>query len=264
MITKSNTAVANSSSPQFAEPQFSVGITERSDLILQALQLRFRVFGQDMGAQLSSACLGIDRDHFDDFCEHLVVVDEALQKVVGYSRIINNQNAKRAGGFYTESEFDLSSLIKPDKSYMEIGRTCVDPNYRSGAVIGLLWSGIGQYLLTQDIDSLMGCASVPIDAEKDIASAVLNYLYEKHSIESQHWVSPYKPFPVKENSLDGKFLTPPLLKAYLRIGAKIGGPAYWDKSFNVADAMMILERNEMNQRYLKHFLKPMSDSFSPS
>ena len=259
MLTNAKPVISKTS-----EPQFSVGITQRSDFILQAMQLRYRVFAQDMGAQLSSASMGIDRDHFDDYCEHLVVVDEAHQKVVGYSRIINNENAKRAGGYYTESEFDLKPLIKPDCSYMEIGRTCVDPNYRSGAVIGLLWSGIGQYLITQEIDNLMGCASIPIDAEKEIASAVLKHLEENHSIEKSLQVTPYKSFPVQPTSLDGKFLTPPLLKAYLRIGARIGGPAYWDESFNVADAMMILNRSQMNQRYLKHFLKPASDSFSPS
>jgi putative hemolysin len=108
--------------------------------IRRAQQLRARVFN------LSNNSTALDKDKFDDICLHLLVKDSLSNNIVGYSRILTTDLVSQPSEFYSASEFDLSQIIKPNQRYMEIGRTCVDPDFRSGAVIGMLWSKIGQFM----------------------------------------------------------------------------------------------------------------------
>ena len=230
-------------------------ITQDADEIRQAMALRYRVFAESMGASLSGDEQGLDNDHFDQFCLHLIVKDLNNNRVVGYSRILTNDSAAKAGGFYSATEFDLSAILQPGKRYMEIGRTCVDPNFRSGAVIGLLWSGIAQLMASDQADYLMGCASIPLRDGYSRAVAIVNHLRDKHFTAEHLRATPKVPMPTVDTDLDGKALMPPLLKAYLRIGLKVCGEPCLDKAFNVADALILLDRKDMNQRYLRHFTR---------
>lgn len=230
-------------------------ITQDPAEIHQALQLRYRVFAEGMGANIEGGEAGIDKDRFDDICLHLIVKDVASDKVVGYSRILTNELAQTAGGFYSETEFDLSNIIQPSKTYMEIGRTCVDPDFRSGAVIGLLWSGIAQFMSAHNIDCLMGCASISLNEGYSRAIAIINHLRDKHFTPEHLRAEPKVHVPRIDVDIDGKSLVPPLLKAYLRIGVKVCGEPSLDKDFNVADALILLNREDINQRYLRHFAK---------
>lgn len=233
-------------------------ITQDPDDIQKAFQLRYRIFAEEMGANLDEQ--GIDQDRFDEVCHHLVVKDEDSEEIVGYSRIITNEGAYLAGSYYTQTEFDLSNIIRHGKSYMEIGRTCVAPGFRSGAVIALLWARLGQFMMEHQIDYLMGCASIPLGKDMAPALAIMDYLQTHHAMKDKQTVTPKIPLPALPPSsthvaLNGKALIPALLKAYLRIGCKVCGPAHWDQDFNVADVVVLLDRQAINMRYLKHFLR---------
>ena len=240
---------------QPVESPLVVRITTDPAEIHQALQLRYRVFAEGMGAQMASADQGIDQDHFDDYCHHLIVKDVASDAVVGYSRILTNDMLEQTGGFYSATEFELDNILLPGKRYMEIGRTCVDSNFRSGAVIGLLWSGIGQFMTAYQIDYLMGCASISLAEGSTKALAIIDYLREKHFTAENLRVTPKIGLAKMQVNLDGKSLLPPLLNTYLRIGAKICGEAFHDRDFNVADVLILLPKEDINQRYLRHFAK---------
>ncbi len=242
-------SLAGSESPLVAR------ITQDAEEIHQALQLRYKVFVEGMGAKVPTAEQGIDRDEYDQHCLHLIVKDVHSDQVVGYSRILTNDRASAAGGFYSASEFDLSHIIKADKTYMEIGRTCVDPDYRSGAVIGMLWSGIAQFMAAHNIDYLMGCASISLADGVSRAIAIVDHLRDKHFTAADMRAEPRVHLPRTRVDLDGKSLVPPLLKAYLRIGVKVCGEPFHDKDFNVADVLILLDKNDMNQRYLRHFAR---------
>ena len=230
-------------------------VTQDPAEIRQAMALRYRVFAEDMGATVSGSEQGLDQDHFDEYCLHLIVKDIANDRVVGYSRILTNELAAKAGGFYSATEFDLSAILLPGKRYMEIGRTCVDTEFRSGSVIGLLWSGIAQFMAAHNIDYLMGCASIPLRDGYSRAVAIVNHLRDNHFTPEYLRATPKVPMPTVDTDLDGKALMPPLLKAYLRIGLKVCGEPCLDKAFNVADALILLDRKDMNQRYLRHFTR---------
>jgi putative hemolysin len=194
-----------------------------------------------------------DKDQFDDICLHLLVKDSLSNNIVGYSRILTSDLISSPSEFYSASEFDIDSIIQPNQRYMEIGRTCVDPNYRSGAVIGLLWSKIGQYMKQQRIDHLMGCASISMLDGGAKAISVLNYLREKHFSPIELRAIPKNPLPQFEIGIDGKQHTPALLKTYLRMGAKVCGEAFIDQEFNVADVVILLAKKDIKARYLRHF-----------
>ena len=240
---------------QHGESPLVARITTDPAEIRQALHLRYRVFAEGMGANLPTAGEGIDKDLFDDAVHHLIVKDVHNNCVVGYSRILTNEMAEKTGGFYSATEFDLKNIIKPGKRYMEIGRTCVAPDYRSGAVIGLLWGGIAQYMSANNMDYLMGCASISLADGYSKAIAVIDYLREKHFTTEDMRAEPKIQMPSTRVDLDGKSLVPPLLKAYLRIGVKVCGEPFLDKDFNVCDALILLGKDDMNQRYLRHFVK---------
>ncbi|MBL4797165.1 MAG: GNAT family N-acetyltransferase [Oleispira sp.] len=195
----------------------------------------------------------LDKDPFDDICLHLLVKDNLSNNIVGYSRILTSDLISTAAEFYSASEFHIDSIIQENQRYMEIGRTCVDPNYRSGAVIGLLWSKIGQYMNEHKIDYLMGCASISMLDGGVKAISVLNYLRQHHFTSNELRVFPKIPLPQFEIDIDGKQYIPALLKTYLRMGAKVCGEAFLDRDFNVADVVILLAKKDIKARYLRHF-----------
>lgn len=238
--------------PSAAEATLVARFTQDPHEVQQAFALRYRVFSAALGINSENSD-GIDRDHFDDVCLHLVVKDILNNRIVGYSRVLTNELAERAGSFYSATEFDLSNIILPHKTYMEIGRTCVDPDFRSGAVIGLLWSVITQYMTNNHIDYLMGCASIPLQDGESRAVAAINYLREHHFTDPSLRATPKYPMPPNNTTSSNKALVPPLIRAYMRIGFKICGEPCVDREFNVVDALILMASGDMNQRYLKHF-----------
>ncbi|GAA6134996.1 GNAT family N-acetyltransferase [Oceaniserpentilla sp. 4NH20-0058] len=241
--------------PITQEVSLSAHITNDPMDIQSAFELRHQVFTQEFGAELHSEEPGIDKDEFDEYCYHLVVKEQHSQRVVAYSRIITSDMARQHNGFYTAGEFKLDGIMDESKRYMEIGRTCVSDDHRSGSAIALLWGQIGQFMLEHNIDCLIGCASIPFINGSRQTLAVIDYLRTKHFTDASKRVIPKHTLPQVQNDMDGKHLVPALLKAYLRMGCKVCGEAHWDKAFNVADVMVLLEKENINMRYLKHFLR---------
>ena len=126
--------------------------------VREAQRLRFRIFNQEYGAHIGNPATGLDTDRFDLYCEHLLVFDEERDEVVGTYRMLMPEGAKRLGGYYSEQEFDLSGPMSAGGRVMELGRSCVHPDYRNGGTISLLWHGIAAAMERHNIDFLMGCA----------------------------------------------------------------------------------------------------------
>jgi putative hemolysin len=138
---------------------------------------------------------------------------------------------------------------------MEVGRTCVHPDYRSGATIALLWQGLARYLVINKIDYLMGCASIPLRHGTDEALAIYRRLADRHLAPAEWRVYPRNPLPrVNLAGTHADVAVPPLVKGYLRVGAKIGGEPAWDPQFNVADLFIMLRADSISARYSRHFI----------
>lgn len=221
--------------------------------IIEAQKLRWRVFAEELGARLPSRIPGIDRDHFDPFCEHLIVRDEENGRIVGTYRILSPENARRVGSYYSEGEFDLTRLQHLRPRLVEIGRSCIDADYRSGAVIALLWAGLAKYMTEGGYDYLMGCASIGMH-DGGHAAVALYHRLSQHLAPLEYHVFPRCPLPLDRIAPAPQAQIPPLLKGYLRAGAWICGEPAWDPDFNTADLLILLPMARVDARYARHFV----------
>lgn len=224
--------------------------------IKEAQRLRYKVFAQEMGAHLKSGVEGLDRDEIDDYCDHLIVFDNSENRIVGYTRLLNQKQAQRLGRFYSQSEFNIERVLALPGRFLEIGRTCVDPGYRGSAVLTTLWTGLVKYAQAGRYDFLIGCASISPGPNGFAVDAVYRHLDRKNLGSDALMVSPTRGVPVHLKCERDESGIPPLLKAYLRFGVLVCGQPYWDEDFNVMDLFILLPLSQLEARYTKHYFKP--------
>jgi len=246
------------------ERVLEVRLAENQLEIERALALRYEVFNLEMGEGLpQSSATRKDRDEYDPYCKHLIVVDKgSSDKIVGTYRILTRKDAKDGIGFYSENEFDIASIYNLPDEIAEVGRSCVHPQYRDGSVISLLWQGLAEFMIKEDVRYLMGCGSIHTTDAK-VANESYAFLKAKQALaSSEFWVYPNQDFvlPGFDPNLfveDIKTITkniPPLIKGYLRLGAKICGHPAIDVVFGTTDVFILFDRNEITSRYAKHYM----------
>ena len=233
--------------------RFVTSIAESGSGVREAQRLRWRVFARDGGAQLASATDGIDADAFDPHCAHVLVRDVVTDQVIGTYRILTGASSLTAGGFYSETEFDLDRLQHLRPRIAELGRSCVDPDYRSGAVIALLWGAIGDYIASKNCDVLIGCASVSMSDGGHTAAALFHQLTSSALAPLEYRVTPRTPVDLPAADLTRRIAVPPLVKGYVRAGAWVCGAPHWDPDFNTADFFMMLQLGQLEQRYARRY-----------
>jgi putative hemolysin len=232
------------------------------DEVRQAQRLRYRVFADEMGARLQTRVPGHDVDIFDDFCEHLLVRDDRSGEVLGTYRVLTPTQARRIGSTYSDTEFDLTRLRGLRANMVEVGRSCVHPDHRQGRVIMALWGALAAFMVDNQLDTMIGCASIPMQYHGahglvgggHAAASIWKQLSQRHLASIAFHVRPRLPLPVEELDGDLDVLPPALIRAYLRLGAKVLGPPAWDPDFNTADLPMMLRIADLPARYRNHFL----------
>ncbi|WP_395685201.1 GNAT family N-acetyltransferase [Caenimonas koreensis] len=234
-----------------------VSWARHQDEVRQAQRLRFKVFAEEMGARLNTNVPGHDVDLFDDYCEHLLVRDPETLQVIGTYRVLTPAQAKRAGGAYSDTEFDLTRLRFLRERMVELGRSCVHRDHRHGGVILALWGALAQFMHRNKLDTMIGCASIPMlhngVVSGDAAASIWQQVSKTHLAPIEYHVRPRLPLPVEQ--LDGSLdVEPPaLIKGYLRLGAKVLGPPAWDPDFNTADLPMLMRVADLPSRYRRQF-----------
>jgi putative hemolysin len=218
----------------------------------EAQRLRYAVFAQEMGAQIAGGDDAIDEDEFDAYCDHLLVRDGADGPVVGTYRVLAPHRRAQIGRLYSESEFDLTRLGHLAPSLIEVGRSCVHPDHRTGPAILLLWAGLASYMRRGGYRHLIGCASAPL-ADGGMQAAALRDRMQSHLAPPEYRVFPHLPFPHERIARAATIEVPPLIKGYLRLGAKVCGEPAWDPDFNSADFLIWLSLDDLPQRYARHF-----------
>lgn len=236
---------------------FTVAWARHLDEVRQAQRLRFQVFAQEMGARLPQPLPGHDVDLFDDFCEHLLVREQSSQQVIGTYRVLTPAQALRVGSTYSDTEFDLTRLHALRPRMVELGRSCVHPAHRHGGVILALWGALTHFMERNQLDTLIGCASMPLGSQgvagAHEAASVWRQLKEKHLAPIEFHVRPRLPLPLRHLNDSVAAEPPALVKGYLRLGAKVLGAPAWDVDFNAADLPMMLRLADMAPRYRRHF-----------
>lgn len=222
--------------------------------VKEAQRLRYKVFAEEMGATLSQNSDGLDIDEFDPYCDHLLIRDQDTLKVVGTYRVLPPHKAQEIGRLYSDSEFDLSRLDHLRPKLVELGRSCVHKDYRSGAVIMALWSGLAQYMQKNGYEIMLGCASIPMADGGHYAASLYNSLTNEQMAPTEFHAFPRLALPLDKLNGGLEVDAPPLIKGYLKLGAKICSAPAWDPDFNTADLLTMLRLSEINPRYAKHFL----------
>jgi L-ornithine Nalpha-acyltransferase len=237
--------------------------------IVAAQSVRYRVFVEEMGARLPQEAMRLQRDFdsYDAICDHLLVVDKAIDgeiedQIVGTYRLLRQDVAMANGGFYSASEYDIKPLLErhPDKQFMELGRSCVLPDYRTKRTVELLWQGNWLYSVKHGMNAMFGCASFPGVRPEEHALA-LSFLHH-NSLVKEDWMVSARPelyrkmdlMPVEGiNARQALSAMPPLVKGYLRLGAMIGDGAVVDQAFNTTDVLIVLPISSIAGRYINHF-----------
>lgn len=223
--------------------------------VREAQRLRYQVFAEEMGAHVPGREQGVDCDVFDAYCEHLLVRDAKTNEVVGTYRILDGSRARRIGGFYSDGEFDLARLDHLRDATVEVGRSCVHPDYRSGSVIALLWTALGAYMLRTGHRYLIGCASIGMSDGGATAASVYRQLRATCFSPIEYRVFPRRVLAVDEAAGADDIALPPLIKGYVRLGSYVCGAPAHDPDFNTADLLMLLPLARVNPRYARRFLK---------
>ncbi|MEA3393871.1 MAG: GNAT family N-acyltransferase [Pseudomonadota bacterium] len=235
-----------------------VAWAQHQDDVRAAQRLRYQIFAGEMGARLNTDVPGHDIDLFDDYCEHLLVRDQATREVIGTYRVLTPAQAKRVGSTYSDLEFDLTRLRMLRERMVELGRSCVHPEHRHGGVIMALWGALGEFMVRNQLDTMIGCASIPMlhngVLSGDVAASIWKQLKETHLASVEYHVRPRLPLPVEELNGDLQVEPPALIKGYLRLGTKVLGAPAWDPDFNSADLPMLMRLQDLPARYRKHFL----------
>ncbi|HEY6896554.1 MAG TPA: GNAT family N-acyltransferase [Rhodocyclaceae bacterium] len=238
-----------------SHPQYHVGMARTPSEIREAQKLRHRVFAGEMGAHLQEKEPGVDADFFDPFCEHLIVRDETNGRIVGTYRILTPEAARRVGSYYTETEFDLTRIAHLKPRLVEVGRSCIDPDYRNGTVIALLWMKLAEFMVKNGYEYLVGCASISMADGGHNAANLYVQLIDKYMSPVEYRGFPRSRLPYERLVTGQAAEIPPLVKGYLRAGAWICGDPAWDPDFNSADLLILLPMSRINPRYVKHFVK---------
>jgi putative hemolysin len=247
------------SNPQ--QSNLSVMLASNSSEIEQAMRLRYQVFVEEEKNMQMLNENGLEQDEYDIYCDHLIVKDMESKRVVGTYRLLPGERAMDNIGFYSETEFDLRCFHDQKTQALELGRSCIDPAYRGGRAIQLLWEGIAGYISEHNYRYLIGCASVHLHHLDDL-NVIYSMLCTKQVLTDRFGIKPLETHRIEglryvTSELSDKEVfrkLPPLMKGYQWLGAEIGGDPAYDKLFGTVDFFIVLEKDRLTRRYKKHFL----------
>jgi putative hemolysin len=242
------------------EPRYSLLLSTDPVHVEAAQRLRYDVFSSEPGFALTRQDTGLDVDRFDEHCDHLLVREDNSGELVGCYRMLSPAGAVAAGGLYTATEFDIQALDSLRPSLVEMGRAVVHNDHRNGAVVLLMWAGILAYLDRCGYDYVTGCVSVPVAGDGEPPGAhirgVRDFVLRRHAAPPSYRVHPHRPViidgrPLDEISPPARPVIPPLMRGYLRLGARICGEPAYDADFGVGDFPALLDKRQADTRYLR-------------
>lgn len=251
----------------FTARDYRVKTIETAEELKQVLRLRRSVFHYEFAKKWLS--LKSDRDQFDDIADHLAIFDEKKGCIAGVYRLIPSNLgtlAVRERGFYSNSEFDITRFLALPGNKLELSRACINREYRNGVVISLLWKGIAEYAKEADTDFLFGLSSMSTIDERQIAR-VSRYFQEKGLEDLSFGITPRCKYRIdgyddtlasvlREPSVDDVAQqVPPLVKTYIRAGARVCSQPVIDRDFNCADWLTVLDMKRLTGAYDRKYMR---------
>lgn len=238
-------------------PSFTIKLAETDDELRAAQRLRYDVFVRELGGggEMVDHAEGLEMDRFDPFFDHMLARDDTTGEVIGVYRLLPGDRVANLGRFYSEDEYDLTVLKDSGRKLLELGRSCLHPDYRGGTAMYHLWNGLARYVTEREIEVLFGVASFHGTNVQDLAQP-LSMLHHNHLappdlrvraqpdvFQSMNLMSPQE-----LDRRSAMVQIPALIKAYLRLGGFVGDGAFIDHAFNTTDVCLILDTARMNDR----------------
>jgi putative hemolysin len=237
-----------------------------SEELVEALKLRYQVFHREMIGKKKST--GVDVDQFDFICDHLIIIDQRIDKIIGTYRL---NSSLFSNHFYSANEFNLRKILETEGNKLELGRACIQKDYRNGIVISLLWRGIAEYMQKSNSEILFGCASIKTESPRQAALLYRHFAGEERFLDHLlcpptlkysmpgigNWIESFNRPLTEEEKAEVHELIPPLCRAYLKAGAVLGGEPAYDAEFKCIDFLTILKRDNLNRALWKKYdIKP--------
>lgn len=240
------------------DPVFELRLARGRDDITAAQRLRYEVFVEELGGngEMVDHETRLERDSFDASAEHLMLLDRAAgDRVVGVYRLMDGDAAAGAGRFYSEAEYDLGPLRASGRRLLELGRSCLHPDYRGSAAMYHLWTGLADHVAATGTEILFGVASFHGNDVEALAQP-LSFLHHNHLAPEGLRVSARPPGAVAMDLLPPERIDrraalleiPALIKAYLRLGGMVGSGAWIDREFNTIDVCLLMDTERLNAR----------------
>ena len=248
---------------------FEVRLAADARDLAAAQRLRYRVFVEEMGSDgpLVDHVARLERDAFDDICDHLLLIDRsrdaaALEDVVGVYRLLPGDRLAPGQRFYSEGEYDLGRLRASGRRLLELGRSCVHPDHRGGAAMVLIWNRLADYVLERGLEVMFGTASFP---GTDVAALAqpLSWLAHHHRAPEglRAEVLPPQGVPMEmlpPEALDRRAQLQPgqaIYVAYLRLGGVVGDGAFVDRDFNTTDILLVIDTAQMSLKHKEYYTR---------
>jgi putative hemolysin len=242
--------------------KFILKTADAYEELLESFKLRHEVFFQELQGKINT---GIDLDKFDAYFDHLVIIEKNTNNVIGTYRLNLSEFSNYS---YTAQEFDLDEIFKIQGPHLELGRACIHKEFRNGIIISLLWRGIVAYMNQSGARVLFGCSSIKVNNPKDTA-LIYKYLLEQRHISESNFTSPTSSYQMpffdiwisyylcnKLTELqckEAESLIPPLVKSYLKLGAKIASIPAYDKEFDCIDVLTVLKKEDITNSVARRF-----------
>lgn len=245
---------------EFREARYRVRLANCAAEIDEALRLRFEVFNVELGEGLDASFItGRDEDRFDARCNHLIVLDNETDKVVGTYRLQTLESAGAVFNFYCAGEFELESLPPSVLAgSLEIGRACIAREHRSSRVLFLLWKGLVAYAAAKRKRYLFGCCSITSQDPADGLNAA-RQLTREDLFHPEYFVSARTEYECVAqdwaDDLSGSddYELPKLFRTYLRFGAKVCSRPAIDHDFKTIDFFVLFDLATMDDKHRRMF-----------
>lgn len=196
----------------------------------QALALRAQVFRNGQS----------DRDKHDDSFAHLVVRSRGNGPACGTFRY-RVTDGTGAGSGYAARFYDLTEAFAGIARVVEVGRLCLAPGCVRPDVLRILFAALARLTVRARADLIFGCASFPGAAvaphQSALAALVRNHCLPAPLAVRAH--APAQPGPVGPAAPPGAL--PPLLRAYLAMGAGVGPDAVLDPALDTLHVFAALD-----------------------
>ena len=227
--------------PNLKRGRYLARLAEDANDVKAAQRLRYQTFIAGTGATKEGLrAEGLDADHLDGMCDHMLVEDRKTGELVCCFRMMPLKTGAEIDKCYSAQFYDLDALRDYPDPMVEMGRFCIHPDYKDPDVLRIAWGAMTGYVDDNGVEMLFGCSSFHGTKADEYMDAFA--LLKARHIAPKHWlprvkapkIFPYaKRLTIKRPDMKkARDKMPPLLRTYLSMGGWVSDHAVVDPDMN--------------------------------